>query len=114
MSRRDKQADLRRRMAEARAKLVTSSHANASDLDNEIATDIPIKKRPLPSTGGILKKSKYSSSTPAVPPPPQTAYIPKAKDDKEKQRPQETSIMNPNMVDNQTYAVDDEDDDNDD
>jgi len=68
MSRRDKQADLRRRMAEARTKLVTSSHANASDLDNEIATDTSIKKRPLPSTGGILKKSKYSN-TPAVPPP---------------------------------------------
>ena len=43
-----------------------------------------------------------------------TFTTPKAKDDKEKQRPQETSIMNPNMVDNQTYAVDDEDDDNDD
>ena len=71
MSRRDKQADLRRRMAEARGKLVTSSHANASDLDNEIATDTSLKKRPLPSAGGILKKSKYSS-TPVVPPPPQT------------------------------------------
>lgn len=43
-----------------------------------------------------------------------TFTTPKAKDDKEKQRPQETSIMNPNMVDNQTYAVDDEDDDSDD
>ena len=69
MSRRDKQADLRRRMAEAREKLVTSSHANASDLDNEIATNT-FKKRSLPlvSAGGILKKSKYSSSTPAVAP----------------------------------------------
>ena len=38
----------------------------------------------------------------------------KAKDDKKKQSPQSTSIMNPNMVDNQTYAVDDEDDENDD
>jgi len=54
-------------MAEARAKLVTSSHANASDLDNEIATTNTTKKRSLPSAGGILKKSKYSSSTPAVP-----------------------------------------------
>ena len=80
MSRRDKQADLRRRMAEARAKLVSSSHANASDLDNEIATDVSIKKRPLPSTGGILKKSKYSSSTPAIPPPSQTTDTPKAED----------------------------------
>ena len=35
----------------------------------------------------------------------------KAKDDKKKQTPQSTSIMNPNMVDNQQYAVDDEDED---
>mmetsp|Transcript_2655 Transcript_2655/g.5718 ORF Transcript_2655/g.5718 Transcript_2655/m.5718 type:complete len:434 (-) Transcript_2655:62-1363(-) len=66
MSRRDKQADLRRRMAEARSKLV-SSQSNARELDQGSVT--AGKKRPLSASsssgaggGGILRKPKYSSA----------------------------------------------------
>lgn len=69
MSRRDKQADLRRRMAEARSKLVSSqSNANAHELDQANAAG---KKRPLPPSssgggGGILRKPKYATSAAAT------------------------------------------------
>ena len=74
MSRRDKQADLRRRMAEARSKLV-SSNTNASELDEIAETDTSSssvsKKRPLPSSssgggGGILRKPKYTQAVVAT------------------------------------------------
>ena len=63
MSRRDKQAELRRRMAEARSKL-SSSKTQAAALDDDGAAG---KKRPLPPPegggGGILRKSKYTPVT---------------------------------------------------
>ncbi|KAL7487507.1 hypothetical protein ACHAW6_013091 [Cyclotella cf. meneghiniana] len=55
MSRQDRQADLRRRMAEARSKL----HISASSDDNErVDSKIPL---PPSAAGGILRKSKYTS-----------------------------------------------------
>ena len=79
MSRRDKQADLRRRMAKARAKLV-STQTTAGELDvaanaNSVIDDAPSsttigKKRPLPpsssSGGGILRKPKYNTNPAAA------------------------------------------------
>ncbi|KAL7532619.1 hypothetical protein ACHAXR_004735 [Thalassiosira sp. AJA248-18] len=74
MSRRDKQADLRRRMAEARSKLIISK-SNTHELDEGAAPAAAGKKRPLslPSTtpaggggsGGILRKPKYTPATTA-------------------------------------------------
>ncbi|KAL9186026.1 hypothetical protein ACHAXT_005264 [Thalassiosira profunda] len=76
MSRSAKQADLRRRMAEARSKLATTQ-ASAGEADQDTpAVEIEIavaagRKRPLPPSsagGGILRKSKYSSTPAAAAP----------------------------------------------
>ncbi|KAL3801618.1 hypothetical protein HJC23_013123 [Cyclotella cryptica] len=61
MSRQDRQADLRRRMAEARLKLQSSAKSVGSQLhdDNErVDSHTPL---PPPAASGILRKSKYTS-----------------------------------------------------
>ena len=70
MSRRDKQADLRRRMAEARSKLV-SSNTNDEIAETDTSSSSVSKKRPLPSSssgggGGILRKPKYTTAVVAT------------------------------------------------
>lgn len=68
MSRQGKQADLRRRMAEARQKLLsTSSQPQTQQLDgagdggDDMAADSGLKRPAVPSGGGgILKKPKYA------------------------------------------------------
>eukprot|EP00984_Skeletonema_dohrnii_P036162 scaffold36815_cov167-Skeletonema_dohrnii-CCMP3373.AAC.2 len=73
MSRKDKQADLRRRMAEARSKLLQSQHPLPDDEEGseEVGGNIVAgtRKRPLSpggGIGGILRKSKYSTKTDAA------------------------------------------------
>ena len=69
MSRKAKQADLRRRMAEARSKLLQSQYPLPNDeegndeeeVGGKIIAVLGTMKRPLSPTGGILKKSKYTS-----------------------------------------------------
>ena len=68
MSRKDKQADLRRRMAEARSKLLLQSQQHPSLLNDEADKEeggnslVETKKRPLsPVSGGILRKPKYTT-----------------------------------------------------
>ncbi len=71
MSRKDKQADLRRRMAEARSKLLQSQNLSLDDIDGSeegVGTSVVAKsrKRPLSPGGGssgILRKSKYTTIT---------------------------------------------------
>jgi len=70
MSRKDKQADLRRRMAEARSKLLQSQHPLLDDEEGseEVGGNgvAGTRKRPLSpggGSGGILRKSKYSTKT---------------------------------------------------
>ena len=67
MSRRDKQADLRKRMVEARSKLLSSHAQTSPQQPDDGRADIQLagQKRPAPtaaSGGGILRKSKYNSS----------------------------------------------------
>ena len=67
MSRRDKQADLRKRMVEARSKLLSSHAQSSPQQPDDGRADIQLagQKRPAPtaaSGGGILRKSKYNSS----------------------------------------------------
>ncbi len=72
MSRKDKQADLRRRMAEARSKLLQSQNHPLLD-DDEVNEKVGVgnsvvgtKKRPLSPVsaggGGILRKPKYTNT----------------------------------------------------
>ena len=73
MSRKAKQADLRRRMAEARSKLLQSQNPLLDDTDKEgsekgVDNSVVAKsrKRPLSPGGGssgILRKSKYTTTT---------------------------------------------------
>ncbi len=71
MSRKAKQADLRRRMAEARSKLLQSQNPSLDDIEgsedgagNNVVSKS--RKRPLSpggGSGGILRKSKYTTTT---------------------------------------------------
>ena len=62
MSRQTKQADLRKRMVEARSKLLSSQSPQQPD-DGRVEIQLAGQKRPAPTapTGGILRKSKYNS-----------------------------------------------------
>ena len=121
MSRRDKQADLRRRMADARAKLV-STQTTAGELDvaananSVVEDDAPSsittigKKRPLPpsssSGGGILRKPKYNTN-PAAAIESNVANISMKEDDGHKMN---TNALGSLMAD---YSSSDDDDDKD-
>ncbi|EJK66071.1 hypothetical protein THAOC_13027 [Thalassiosira oceanica] len=66
MSRRDKQADLRKRMVEARSKLLSSRSPQQQPDDGRVEVQLAGQKRPAPKTAGagssILRKSKYNTS----------------------------------------------------
>jgi hypothetical protein len=70
MSRKDKQADLRRRMAEARSKLLAQSSIKGDEEEVMVEKKRKITHETVSQTvggvGGILRKSKYTTQQPSV------------------------------------------------
>jgi hypothetical protein len=65
MSRKDKQADLRRRMAEARSKLLAQSSIKG-DEEEVVEKKRKLSHETVGGVGGILRKSKYTTQQPGV------------------------------------------------
>ena len=67
MSRKDKQADLRRRMAEARSKLLAQSSINEEEVvEKKRKLSHETVSQTVGGVGGILRKSKYTTQQPGV------------------------------------------------